>query len=471
LFIRTVNEYQLYGLLIVFNYVATFWISFKIFSYYSDSDYLKVPASALVCLIPIGVYRLLPELGHVALSLQSILLLNILVFGYKYKISLVSSFIVVIVSVGTHPYFGIMSFAMAFGGIFDYYLIWKKSLRFFIIACSIVIVSFSAYLYLVGFFSYPLEPLEKWGYGFFSSSLVDIFDPRGYDLGDQKYLGTSLSKLLIGSTVDRDSSWEGFSYLGLGVLILLIVGAIKLMIHVAVDPRYFSLSVGRNLMFTALVFVLFLVSLSHEVRLGGGEVFRLADKIYIYRGLIDVLHNVRSSARFGWPLYYSCAYLCIGEVINARKVFWVTCFSLMLILVSAIIIQAYDISGAARVISSSFRINNMNDAIEKLISSANRYHSKRILFLDSNLVRSSSSIPLARAAMRSGLATNIIYAARERTATVHQSHFDNTFIVATSAKNENDSQELCKVYFKRSDCESIALETYRFFWIEDNLSQ
>lgn len=464
------SEYQLYGIAMLFNCIAAFIIAAKIFGFYTKSISQKSFAAFLVCLIPIGAYRLMPELGHIALSLQSVVFLNILVFGYKYRLSAVSSSLLVLLSVSIHPYFGLMSISLALGGLVDNFIIREKNYIAFLKGIVFSSFMFMAYLYCVGFFAHKIKSGEPWGYGFFSASLVDFIDPTGYDLEDKEYLGMSFSNFWGGLDIDHDVSWEGFAYLGSGVLVLIGLGLILWAWRLAAKPKSCAKSLTRNAGFACVVAVLYIISLSHEVRLGGGEVYRLAERVYISQDIIGLLHNIRSSARFAWPLYYTVCFLSIGEFLRFTHKYRSFNIWVIATLSSIVVIQYCDISSAAGSMRQSFPVNESKILlIEDRLKDLFEYGGKKALVYDGPNVSSVASLPLGRLAMRAGMSTNIFFGARERASITPQNNFYNESTVLVYLERNNfDTSDACNYYFGADECNAFRHGRYKFLWLQSD---
>ncbi len=158
---------------------------------------------------------------------------------------------------------------------------------------------------IIGYFD-GTGPTDS-GYGIYSADLLAPFNPMGWS----RWLPAMPS---------GPGQIEGFAYLGLGVLLMLVVVAVR-------APRPSSWSALRPLV--VVVALLFVYALSLRVTIAGRVLF--ASKFDFF-----TLANVfRSSGRFVWPLHYLLLTAAIVGIVRLGKdrPGWVTgAFVLVLVL-------------------------------------------------------------------------------------------------------------------------------------------
>lgn len=173
-------------------------------------------------------------------------------------------------------------------------------------------------MYCIGYFM-VYKGLEGGGYGIYRMNLLSLFDPDW-----------DWSRLLR-NIACKDGDWEGFNFLGIGMLLLLPVS----LILAALRPKTFWRL--RLLPLFLLSAVLFVYAISN--RIAAGEL-----ELYMYP-LPDCMkffaHSVRCSGRFFWPVYYliyaAVLYLVFTKL--GRKTALVACSA-------AFVVQVADCSRA-----------------------------------------------------------------------------------------------------------------------------
>lgn len=154
-------------------------------------------------------------------------------------------------------------------------------------------------------------------YGLYSLNLNSFFNSYGH-----------YSKFIPHLGMVTDSQHEGFAYLGLGLLFLIIIA----FIIVVVNFKKIKIAFLLPLILLLIGFTLF--AISNQVSYGSKVLFE-----YPTLAIFKKLGNIfRAIGRFVWPLYY---FLIIGSIIiiakiNALKYFKIFLFSTLLLL------QIYD---------------------------------------------------------------------------------------------------------------------------------
>ena len=202
-------------------------------------------------------------------------------------------------------------------------------------------------MYVVGYFeSHPINAVSS-GYGIFKIDLLSFFDPQidgqqswSYFLRDLK--GTHL---------------EGFTYIGLGNIILLITSIFVFLKFKA--SKFTDFRILRPLNIYLIIFILW--SLSTNVSIMGNEIMNLKLPKYLF-GILSIFS---STGRFAWPVIYFTLFISILLLYKSfsKKL----SFSIIVII---IVIQIFDVS--IGVIDNKFRkINNrtvkFNDPIWNIV--------------------------------------------------------------------------------------------------------
>lgn len=181
------------------------------------------------------------------------------------------------------------------------------------------------------------------GLGQFSFNMNGFFNSMGW------------SRWLPGLSAYGEGYGEGFSYLGLGVLALLLVGAAGGICH--------SRGSGKRLFihadvwsYTFIVIICVLLSASHKFALNGKIVF----DIPYPEKIISLWGTFRSSGRFIWPVIYLVilwAMVLIGKWVGGNKLG-------IVLLALAFVLQSYDISRLLEAKRNLTQQENVNNIIQ-----------------------------------------------------------------------------------------------------------
>lgn len=185
--------------------------------------------------------------------------------------------------------------------------------------------------YLLGGFSTRAEAGSS-GLGEFSFNLNGFLNAKGY------------SKVLPSLTTYHDGQYEGFAYLGLGVLILLVIALVYLL-----GLAYRSICSGKrkpeeDFVLYGVVYVLMSAGLivlaaSPEVTLGDRLLFVLTDS----STLTHYWSMFRSSGRLVWPVWYL---IVTGVIVCNDRLFLVKSkYVATVVLFVCVLVQMFDISG------------------------------------------------------------------------------------------------------------------------------
>jgi hypothetical protein len=179
----------------------------------------------------------------------------------------------------------------------------QHKLRCFLgIAGAILLVAL--FSWLVGYFSIRASLNSERGYGFFAMNFLGLIDPNGWS-----YVLPNLSP--------KNDWGEGFSFLGLGIILLLLSCIPKLW-----SFRHWALTFFQGHRFLiALMFLFFLMAITHRIHFGTQLiVLPIPDRV------INVLNNLRSAARLIWPVHYLIVLGALTLIGKAYPKKWSTIF-------------------------------------------------------------------------------------------------------------------------------------------------
>ena len=178
----------------------------------------------------------------------------------------------------------------------------RKLKCFFEITCALLLVGLLSWL--VGYFSIRASLNSERGYGFFAMNVLGLIDPNGWS-----YILPNLSP--------KNDWGEGFSFLGLGIILLLLSCMPKLW-----SFRHWVLTFFQGHRFLiALMFFFILIAITHRIHFGTQLiVLPIPDRI------INVLNNLRSAARLMWPVHYLIVLGALTLIGKAYPKKWSTIF-------------------------------------------------------------------------------------------------------------------------------------------------
>lgn len=405
------GEVQVMGFFLLISCWANVFITYLITRRYSSQKILCLFVAWMIALIPIGAWRMMPAMGHTSLTAQFVVIGAIGIYFLRTHSSILLRVFWLLLSFGIHPYFGFMTSFLWGGAAVDRILNGKFKFKFLLIG-PVELLCLIVGVYIFGYIGFSFDR-SSWGYGFFGYNLLDFIDPTGYDEGPIDTLKVSFSSIGLWASTDRDTSWEGFNYLGFGLLLMLVINIIVGICSLFRDShkvwwlKKFTIS---RLFTIASILALFLLSVTHEINIGDSR-YLVADKFYVDKGLIEGLGVVRASARLAWPLIYAVvigstcfALSCIDDDTNKANLFGV-------FLVLCVALQYLDLGDAASTLRSSYGAQPLTE-FERMLSTyveKQRPDSLRLIHPESS---SHKFLGIARIGSIYGVPTNVIYSAR-----------------------------------------------------------
>ncbi len=185
---------------------------------------------------------------------------------------------------------------------------------------------------------YRTENGAPTGFGYFSMNLLSPVVPQLSGL-----FGTWPAGPVANGILDATGGqYEGFNYLGLGILLLLAAAALHLARHRMQAPP----GLGRAALPLGLVLLgCLLFALSTRVFVGGTAL----PAIPLPRGLDNLVSQLRASGRFFWPLAYLLPVLALAALARARHRQAVGAM-----LAGLVVLQAADLAQLDRMLRTTF---------------------------------------------------------------------------------------------------------------------
>lgn len=185
---------------------------------------------------------------------------------------------------GTHGYLSVMLFALCCSFYVRLYLVDRRiDGRRFALSLAVALGLTLTIYYLFGFIGWRPTDLSIPGFGIYSADLSTLFNSQG------------LSRFVPGLTV-LPGQWEGFAYVGVGVLVLLAL----LVVRFIMEPRPWLQALHRQWPLALVLVASFVYSLSNQVTWRG---VLITDLSSLYAPLTELTGTFRSSGRFAWLLH------------------------------------------------------------------------------------------------------------------------------------------------------------------------
>ena len=326
---KTFQYLGLYGLLC---FILQGLLSAKIISRYTTSKLNIITVSILFTMIPSMIFRMF---YHTALASQWLLILSLeTIFLYdEYKegkkIYYIWALLAFLIST-IHIYYLVMCGIILVGYILLDILNTKKvkrSIWLLIIYLSVAALSIWGF----GGFTNTAKN-DSFGFGEYSYNLNGLFNPMNWS--------TFLKKLPM-----IDKQYEGFSYLGLGVILLIIIAIILIIIWYTKDKKIVKQHKNLIISLITISIISTIVAASPKVYLGEHLLFELK-----LPGFINELWAIfRSTGRFIWPVIHILTLLSI--IIILKRLNWK--YSLI-ILAFCTCIQVIDIGNILTTLNMSY---------------------------------------------------------------------------------------------------------------------
>lgn len=161
--------------------------------------------------------------------------------------------------------------------------------------------------YIIGIFYGNVSPSSE-GLEELSFNLVQFFNPTNYllSIDNMVYNWEDLNLSLFLPSLPSVSPWqeEGYSYLGLGLILLLVFSLVTLVFRFIRNEIYLSIDKAKlTSIITSLsicVIVFLFLALSPKATIGSHILYHINYPDFIF----DILSIFRSTGRLIWPVYY-----------------------------------------------------------------------------------------------------------------------------------------------------------------------
>ena len=311
-------DFQYFGFWIYISFVLHAYFSKKILEIFTNDKILIGLMTILFITSPVFLYRI--YIPHIGLLAQWLLLFSIYLLlrkNFCYKAWLINLTLALLV----HGY--LLMFCLI---LFATDLIIKNilklnlnSLKAIYIFCSILVMMF-----IYGYFSADSAG-PSGGFGYYSMNLNSLINPAGILFSEW----SNVLPILASRSIENFyADYEGFNYLGLGLLILFPFALVKI--------KNLTFLIKENSKKTIVIFIMMLIvslmAISNHIGIGEDtHVIKISDEITSY------LSSFRASGRFFWINYYLIYCIIFIGVVK----FYPRKFAIILLIV-AITFHLYD---------------------------------------------------------------------------------------------------------------------------------
>lgn len=321
-----------FGAWILLSYALMAVAAFLTLRELNVSVFASFLASLLFVLLPEFMWRY----AHIALIAQFVILFALLFYVRFVRTSSASEMIAVCAVAGLgvflNPYLMVMEQAIIVAGVFDAWHRSRTSLRIVAMCCAALVIVTLVSALVAGLIG--TQPLPKvGGFGFYSMNLLSPIVPQLSSLSfGRKYL------------VGVAGQYEGFNYLGAGVLFLVFIA-------LRVGWRDLADAIKRKPFLTAVLIGLSLYAVSNTIYAGPYKILSIPyDRLPI---LDRITSTFRSSGRFFWPVGF-CIVLAAVTIISQkfRKAATVS------VLAASVVLQAIDVYPLVQELRANARREN-----------------------------------------------------------------------------------------------------------------
>jgi len=307
------QNFQYFGLWELTSVIGQMFIGMLILKEFTRSWPLRILGASLLVLSPPMIYR---AFFHSSLSAHWILLAAIwfVILAYRHKLWRWAWPALFAVAMLVHLYYIPMILPLWIIGLYFRYSGQKRKWPLLVD----LLAGLAAILmvgYCTGIFSVNAGELTSSGYGIYSWNLNGFVNPEGF------------SKLLKSLPLKQEDQMEGFSYLGLGNLILIPLALVFFLLKDRARRRW---KVLIPFALASLVYILF--ALSNLAFVNAQPIWNLP----LPPQVLSVLGLFRSSGRFIWPVFYFLVLFGLMAILrNLRHP--------ELILIAVVLLQFFDI--------------------------------------------------------------------------------------------------------------------------------
>ena len=387
------NTFQYIGFYGMICYVLNGCLSAAIIKKCTSDRWYAVIGSIFFSTMPIMQHRIFV---HTALASQWLILFGILillnysaieVFSARIKWALLGG-----ICASIHIYFvlicGIVLLGFLIMELYEQKTLMKK-LTSIIIDLTCFCVPAVFVMFILGGFSGSVQLEGGTGYRNHGMNLNGFVNPQGYS--------GFLPKLLF----TEGQVYEGFCYLGLGMLVLLLLAIILQVFEGDICSR---IKKHNAIAFSVVFMVSFAWAISPSISFGNEIIYEYEIRI----GLLEKILNIfRVTARIGWNcVYLLCIFAVVGVYKIKHKIKYVLLIICLLLQISEVSKMGFDYKAFTSQ-TLDYENTNVTLALEELLEDKDIKH---VVFIPSYNDKYYNSVAIA--AFRKGCTINRFYLAR-----------------------------------------------------------
>ena len=288
-------EFQYFGLWILICFILQGQIAFSMLEKITKNQWICFLGACFFVLSPPFLWRLW---GHYALMGHWLIILGIINF-YSTRFSLQRWILTIILTLLVNAYILAIVLSLFFFDLFS--RVWCKELLIkpALISLSKILLTFFGSLYLFGYFINGLS-FGSGGYSVYRANLNTFFNDNG------------LWSVLIPNVGSIPNDYEGFAFLGIGTIILLLL----VIIEAIVDKKIIFPSLNkRNTLFLALCLFWFVFAVTNKVTFGTNILFEF-DLPNIFS---IITRPLRSSGRMTWLIFYAIYFFVFFSIARSKR--------------------------------------------------------------------------------------------------------------------------------------------------------
>ena len=277
-------------------YILQGLFAYKILKLVAQKSQINIVSQKSFDLIPIiGALffvvapTLLFRWGHIDMNAHFLILIGLYYyFNTKNspKKNLTALIILCFATAAIQQYLLLMVLAIAFAGGLQNLISRKINFLAFVVFLTALLGGVFFVLYSMGNFIMPVTAQQNDGFGKYSANLNAFWNPL------------NSSKFIKPQPLAFAEQYEGFGYLGIGILLLALMALAGLIFIKSIRQRY-------NFKFSAIIFVsllVFIFALSKNITFNSKVLFEIPIKDYTALGIF--CNSFRGSGRFIWVPYY-----------------------------------------------------------------------------------------------------------------------------------------------------------------------
>ncbi|MCB2286360.1 DUF6311 domain-containing protein [Clostridium algidicarnis] len=303
------QRFQYFGLWGIMSFALQGGFAAIIFKKYIKNIPIVLVATSFIVINPILLRKMFV---HTALASHWIILMSLAMWVYKERFTTTKSKVIAwssvnILAVLIHPYFVPMTMTIMLGFVIDDYIYGKKVKDGIITIVSSIASVLIAFWIIGGFTG---ESAKSVGLGDFSMNINALFNPMGWSRFITKDLPLA-----------KPEQYEGFQYLGVGIIILIPICLIVFIIINRHNVRnIFSTGFMKRFFkkytsFLVVFIILFFMSLSNVITINNHIIFEYNLPKYIE----EIFNIFRSTGRLFWPVTYIIIFALIIYVVTRCK--------------------------------------------------------------------------------------------------------------------------------------------------------